>query len=547
MKYKSILWALGSMLFSACAVEDVANSSTVDENGMQTITVESASFDEPATRVNAVVKPAGGYTFPWQDGDQIAVHGSSSEAKGWGFFTLAGGEGNSSGNFKSIFKLQQGVEYYSFYPALDFTSGTNAKSVLVDYTGQKQTSDADLSHLSNYIYMAAKGDDSYNFKSKHVGSLVKIQLQDPKYATANKIVISTDEEDFILKGTVDLTTATATVAPDITATQKSSTFEIDYSVGGATVTDNTITVYAMIAPTDLSGKELKATVKHIYGADTEFTLESDPANPFVKGKAYVLTGTLIDQTKEYLTFTAQEDNSTISFMDGRGLTIEYSFDKVNWTVWDYSAITLSKNQKVYLRGDNPKGTVLSGDVSVNTNNRRFIMTGTIAASGNVMSLLSLTDFDNILSAPRGCFAYLFSYCTSLTTAPVLPATTLDYGCYQEMFRGCSNLVTAPDLPATILDEVCYSGMFQSCKKLTKAPELPAQELAESCYKNMFYSCASLNSVKAAFTTTPGSDYTNTWLLGVSTTGTFYKNKNATWDIIGSSGIPSGWTVIEYEP
>ena len=290
MKYKSILWALGSMLFSACAVEDVANPSTVDENGMQTITVESASFDEPTTRVNAVAKPTGGYTFPWQGGDKIAVYGSSTEGTGWGFFKLADDGGNTSGSFKGIFKLQPAVQYYSFYPATDaFTPSLSEKEVPVDYTGQVQTKDGDLSHLSNYIYMAAQGDESYNFKSKHIGSLVKIQLQDPNYATANKIVLSTDEEDFILKGTIDLTTATASAAPDITATQKSSTFEIGYSAGGATVADNTITIYAMIAPTDLSGKELKATIKHTSGDDAVYTIESDPANPFVKGKAYALT------------------------------------------------------------------------------------------------------------------------------------------------------------------------------------------------------------------------------------------------------------------
>ena len=34
-----------------------------------------------------------------------------------------------------------------------------------------------------------------------------------------------------------------------------------------------------------------------------------------------------------------------------------------------------------------------------------------------------------------------------------------------------------------------------------------------------------------------------WVYGVSATGTFVKNSSATWDVIGTSGVPSGWTVI----
>ena len=44
------------------------------------------------------------------------------------------------------------------------------------------------------------------------------------------------------------------------------------------------------------------------------------------------------------------------------------------------------------------------------------------------------------------------------------------------------------------------------------------------------------------TTTPGTDYTSNWMRGVAAIGTFVKNKNATWDVIGESGIPEGWNI-----
>ena len=59
---------------------------------------------------------------------------------------------------------------------------------------------------------------------------------------------------------------------------------------------------------------------------------------------------------------------------------------------------------------------------------------------------------------------------------------------------------------------------------------------------MFANCTSLNYVKALFTTTPSDDYTRNWLSGVAATGTFVKSSSATWDVTGTNGVPSGWTV-----
>ena len=59
---------------------------------------------------------------------------------------------------------------------------------------------------------------------------------------------------------------------------------------------------------------------------------------------------------------------------------------------------------------------------------------------------------------------MFERCTSLQTAPDLPATTLAEWCYCGMFAGCTSLQTAPDLPATTLANYCYSYMFDGCTK-----------------------------------------------------------------------------------
>ena len=146
-----------------------------------------------------------------------------------------------------------------------------------------------------------------------------------------------------------------------------------------------------------------------------------------------------------------------------------------------------------------------------------------------------------------CYNSMFSGCTALTTAPTLPATTLADYCYRDMFYRCTALITAPTiLPATSLAGNCYYEMFSGCSSLTTAPELPATTLVTSCYNKMFYGCTNLNYIKAAFTTTPGS-YTSDWVYGISSTGTFYKNSAASWNVTGTNGVPSGWTVVTYTP
>ena len=189
----------------------------------------------------------------------------------------------------------------------------------------------------------------------------------------------------------------------------------------------------------------------------------------------------------YLKFTAEKNNSTISLNSKTSPDIKYSLNRSEWTQWDYKDITLNIGDTVYMKGNNSNG-FSTGFSSYNT----FNMSGKISASGNIMSLLYEDDFEGKLTIPCNyCFYQMFISCTALTATPELPATTLTYKCYESMFDGCTSLTTTPELPATILTDSCYSYMFRGCKSLTTTPELPATSLAYGCYFQMFYNCKSL--------------------------------------------------------
>ena len=158
----------------------------------------------------------------------------------------------------------------------------------------------------------------------------------------------------------------------------------------------------------------------------------------------------------------------------------------------------------------------------------------INASGLVLPATILYNYS---------YSSMFYGCTSLTTVPVLPTTTLaGTGCYSQMFRGCTSLTTAPTLQTTTLTAGCYANMFNGCTSLTTAPDLPAATLAENCYFNMFYGCTKLNYIKCLATDISASRCTEEWLNGVAASGTFVKDPSMSSWITGDNGIPSGWTV-----
>lgn len=196
------------------------------------------------------------------------------------------------------------------------------------------------------------------------------------------------------------------------------------------------------------------------------------------------------ETPDYLCFTATGE-STIGLTNNRdnAPVLFYSTDKKNWVSWDYSTITLNDGESVYFYGENPDGFSKSSSVYSS-----FSMNGSIAASGNIQTLLS-KEGDRI-DVPKYCFYGLFQLCMSLTTAPELPATTLATGCYRNMFSNCTSLTVAPELPATTLALECYYHMFNYCSSFTVAPKLPATVLAESCYQGMFANCTALTEAPA---------------------------------------------------
>lgn len=175
-----------------------------------------------------------------------------------------------------------------------------------------------------------------------------------------------------------------------------------------------------------------------------------------------------------------------------------------------------------------------------------LATATYCYAGMFYNCINLTTAPDLPATTLASYCYydMFYGCKNLTIAPRLPATTLANSCYFYMFRNCTSLTTAPELPATTLADSCYYYMFQNCTNLTTAPVLRALTLATYCYGGMFYNCSKLNYIRMLATNISANYCLSNWVYSVATTGTFVKNPDMNNLSIGTSGIPTGWTVVD---
>ena len=223
---------------------------------------------------------------------------------------------------------------------------------------------------------------------------------------------------------------------------------------------------------------------------------------------------LVDDITKPLTFKATQDGSALALCRTNSQTYgDFQTSRDGGNTWvDYTI-----GDRIVLKTDDEVSFRVKKDRSpyqYANSHFYFMMGGKIEAWHNVMSMYHKDDFATCDTAVGSLFYGLFEDCTSLTKAPILPATTL-------------------------LNDSCYAYMFSGCQSLTKAPELPATTLGERCYINMFSGCRSLKEVRISATKT-ATDALNGWLQNVSATGDFYCDPNATIFPPGQSGIPENW-------
>lgn len=251
---------------------------------------------------------------------------------------------------------------------------------------------------------------------------------------------------------IDIGYAVALTSPDLTS--ESDVISM-WSPFGSTITRNIVYngdsfEITITGGTDVTNTSLIAWLTQ-YGTLTSHAMPEQPQEP-----------------ENCLTFSSPSSFTigvvnNIKYWDG---TLEYSTDGSTWSTWaGTSAISSSADGKLYLRGTG--NTKITGS-SASSSKGYWVLTGSdISCNGNIETLLDYAIVANGQHPTMAihCYRYMFYNCTSLVTAPKLPATTLTTYCYSYMFRSCTSLVTIPELPATTLAAGCYYYMFYGCTKI----------------------------------------------------------------------------------
>lgn len=392
------------------------------------------------------------------------------------------------------------------------------------------------------------------------------------------------QQSSFLKCAVKMTPSQAPVNSEITARLVSNNTPLREVSVTVTHAGQLPFVFAFLG-NDVSLEDAQLTIEWKDSGNAEQSKSFTVANQLLAANTYysITRSTL---PFEGFCITATANNTSIKFnYDGIRYSRDYGETWTNYT----TQFTLDADEVICVEGSrtnykNDAGTDAYGTPS---NKPIFEANKLCYISGNVMSLLAdeehlsesafqgafskgktaISYIDIHQDAPlilpltemaSQCYMQMFRNCTSLTRAPQFRVETTAYRCCYNMFRDCKNLedVSGIELPAMILSQDCYRELFRSCEKITTSPDLPALDLELGCYQQMFSDCKKLGYIKCLTKTNVNVKnskneylYTNNWVTNAGSSvssKSFFKNPdNNSWMQNNNSGIPSGWTVVDY--
>lgn len=264
-----------------------------------------------------------------------------------------------------------------------------------------------------------------------------------------------------------------------------------------------------------------------------------------------------------LKFTSLQDGSTVSmekvsvYVPAPDVSLLSSTD--GGDIWEpfivgETSFVLDEGESVCLKAG-PGGNARMGSDENSNSYNRFRITGSVAASGSLESLLN-AEYTNVTVIPSSGYMSLFYGCTGLASAPELPVTNLSENCYYRMFGDCTGLTSGP--PALSADSVPaggYSLMFSGCTNLVNAPVLEftaASESSTGTLRNgallyMFRDCAGLRKIRMrGYSGDLGSNSSISpfyhWAEGLPDYGIlFYDGPDTN---VSVNAIPPGWEVMK---
>ena len=440
MKYRSIILGLAAALLAACAVNEADHSTPAFNDGKEFY----ATIEGAATKVYVDED----LKVLWHADDRVSIFNKYTYNQQYRF---TGNTGANSGSFQKVpnedFITGNALDYvYAVYPYQETTEISNQGLLSVELPATQAYAEDSFGVGSNTMVSCSEGNE---LLFKNLCGYIMLKLYGDDVTVTSISLKGNRNEPLAGKATVTVgVEAAPELQMDASATQE-VTLKMNTPVTLGTTAETATTFWLVVPPTTFEGG-ITLNVKTADGKQFEKSTTGRLAIARNTRSKMAALEVMPEAQIRYLTFTS-EGTTTVS-MSNKGENapvLYYSTDKTNWTLWDYSELTFTSEQSLYLCGNNPEG--FSSSL---TKYSMFVTAGdSYSVSGDIMSLID--NEHELTSIPRPyCFIRLFQGCTSLTTAPELPATTLAEDCYGYMFRNCTSLTAAPALPATTLTENC---------------------------------------------------------------------------------------------
>lgn len=284
MKHSFLLSTFIISSFLLSCSEDNSVLTEDSPKGMH-FTISDFDFDHSSrTAVEITDKAA---VFTWGANDIIGIFpdADASQAR----FTMTAGAGTKTATFDGGgWALMADKKYASYYPYIPDANLDKTK-IPVSFTGQEQNGNGNTSHLGAYDYMAAtavvptNGEVGFNYK--HLGCLMQFKLVMPKAGNFSSIVLKATEKVFVSQGKYNLMDNEISIEP-VTLLDS---MKIDLKNVQTSGEGQVLTAYQMMAPANLSGKEVSVIVN----SGKELVAEGKVAlKDFKAGTAYSIEAAL---------------------------------------------------------------------------------------------------------------------------------------------------------------------------------------------------------------------------------------------------------------
>lgn len=289
-----------------------------------------------------------------------------------------------------------------------------------------------MAHLGAHDYLAAKGTTNgqggVNYTFQRMGAVAILNFTVPDAGTKlESVILKANEALFTTKETINLDNETLA----ITLTETAESLTIALEDIETTEADEKVTVYFMCYPDQLEGKNLNVEVNYD-GSEEPLYFTTEGKN-MVAGDGYLMEA---KKKIPYLTFAASAEQTFTMTATGKVNFKNFTLpESLKYSVGDGDWTQLTSGTGITFGGD--KGTLrLRGKSSIGTAESQTVYSQ-IAFGNDAVEVVctgdirTLVDWENYATAStaEARFCQLFNGCTSLTTAPELPAETLAPRCY----------------------------------------------------------------------------------------------------------------------